>query len=139
MVSYDNIFADIRFGPKDVIPVRVLRCFHSSSLSIDVFAEEIDENLEFRYFCIAMASSLRSDDQIRRTSPTDRCLWCAMTSSTSKVKSIYGFTEQNAESIRRLPRRLPKATDFAKSFLSDHSILTSTRFAIRTEGKAYTH
>ena len=54
MVSYDNIFADIRFGPKDVIPVRVLRCFHSSSLSIDVFddtiAEEIDENLEFRYF-----------------------------------------------------------------------------------------
>ena len=62
MVSYDNIFADIRFGPKDVKAVRVLRCFHSSSPSIDVFddtiAEEIDENLEFRYFCIAMASSL---------------------------------------------------------------------------------
>ena len=30
-------------------------------------------------------------------------------------------------------------TDFAESCLSDHSILTSSRFAIRTEGKAYTH
>ena len=75
MVSYDIIFADIRFGPKDVKPVLVLRCFHSSSLSIDVFVETIaegnDENLEFQYFCIAMASSLESEDQIRRTCQMD--------------------------------------------------------------------